>query len=98
MKEVDVAREIMVKTMCVQNLNIRPVFFTDLSIIIPCTITLIQHITIVIFKYVSGVAPLITSQRYLPLVAILIMSQKLWFEGDVIPKALVGILKVGNDK
>ena len=50
----------------------------------------------VIFKYVSGIRPLITSQSYLPLVTIL---TKLWFEGDVIPKALVGILEEdGNDE
>jgi len=53
----------------------------------------------VIFKYVSGVQPLITSQRYISLVTILVMSQKLWIEGDVIPKALVGILeKDRNDE
>ena len=34
-----------------------------------------------------------------PLVTILVMSQKLWFEGVVIPKALVGILEEdGNDE
>ena len=51
------------------------------------------------FKYVSGAGPVFTSQRYPPLVSILIMSQNLWFEGDVIRKALVGILEEdGNDE
>ena len=51
------------------------------------------------FKYVSGAGPLFTSQRYPPLVTILIMSQKLWFEGDVTRNTLVGILEEdGNDE
>ena len=50
------------------------------------------------FKYVSGAGPLFTSQKYPPLVTILIMPQKLWFEGDVIREALIGILEEdGND-
>ena len=58
-----------------------------------------QQITRVILKYVSDTGPLINSQGYPRFVTmrIYIMSQKLWFEGGVIPKALVGILEeVGN--
>ena len=51
-----------------------------------------------IFKFVSGAGPLFTSQRYPPLVIILVMSHKLWFERDIIRKALVGILMMMNDE
>ena len=51
------------------------------------------------FKYVSSVGPLFTSYEHPPVVTILIMSHKLWFDGDVIRKALLGILKKdGNDE
>ena len=57
-----------------------------------------QHIMRVLFKYVSGVGSLITSQKYHPLLTMIVMSQKLWFERDVIPKVLVSILaEDGND-
>jgi len=52
-----------------------------------------------ISKYISGAGLSITSQRYPPLVTILIVSRKLWFKGDVIRKALVGVLEEdGNDE
>ena len=73
--------------MCDPNLNLRPDLFIDLSTFTPCKITLIQHIT----RERAG--RLFTSQGYPPLVTFLIMSQKLWFEGDVIRKTLVGILE-----
>ena len=87
MKDVDVTIEIKVKTIGGPNLNHRPDLFTDLSTFTPCSVTLIKHI----MRETAG--PLFTSQGYPPLVTILIMSQKLWFEGDVIRKALVGILE-----
>ena len=93
MKEVDVAIEITVKTICGPNLNLRPDLFIDLSTFTPCRITFIQHIS----TEIAG--PLFTSQGYPPLVTILIMSQKLWFDGDVIRKTLVGILEEdGSDE
>ena len=99
MKEVDVAREIKVKIMCGPNLNLRPDLFIDLSTFKPCRITLIQHITRVIFKYISGARPL----DHFPEIPFprdhSVMSQNLWFEGFFIPKALVGILEEdGNDE
>ena len=93
MKEVDVAREIKVKTICGSNPNLRPDLSIDLSTFTPCRITHPAHHERNIFKYVSGAGPLFTSRGYPPLVTILIMSQKLCFEGDVIRKVLVGILE-----
>ena len=98
MKEFDVAREITVKNICDPSLNLRPDLFIDLSTVTPCRMTLIQHIVRVMFKHVPGAWPMIPSQIYPPVVTMLIMSQKLWFKGNVIPETLVGILEDGSDE
>ena len=91
MNDVDVARQIKVKTICGPNLNLRPDLSIYLSTFTPCRITHSAHHERNVFKYVSGAGPLFTSRGYPPLVTI--MSQKPWFEGGVIQKALVGILE-----
>ena len=97
-KEADVAREVKVKKCCSSRPDLRPGLFVDLSTFTRCRMILIQHIMRVLFKYVSSAGPLITSKKSPPFLTMIIMSQKLWFEGDAIPKVLVGILEEdGND-
>ena len=73
MKAVDVAREIKVKTIYGQT-STSGLIYLHLSTFKACSVTHIQNIARVMFKYISGAGLLITPQRYTPLVTILVMS------------------------
>ncbi|CAJ1061367.1 hypothetical protein XNOV1_A031607 [Xyrichtys novacula] len=103
-KRVDEAREIRVQKMC--GLELRPGLSIDLSTFPPCKRVLIQHIKrvnfqVCIWKRAHENNPAIPS----PLDNGFHLNMEngklepLWFEGDVIPKALIDVLvEEGTDE
>ena len=98
-KKVDEAREIKVKKMCGSSLELRQGISVDLSTFPPCKRFLLQHMRRVNFQvcvwkrahehYSEIPSPLDHGFHINTETGKL---EPLWFEGDVIPKALVDVL------
>ena len=106
MKRVDEAREIKVQKMCGSSLELRPGLSIDLSTFPPCKRVLVQHIKrvnfqVCIWKRAHENNPAIPSplDNGFHLNSENGKLEPLWFEGDVIPKALIDVLvEEGTDE
>ena len=105
-KHVDEAREIKLKKMCGSGLELRPGLSIDLSTFPPCKRVLFQHakrvnFQVCIWKRAHENNPEIPStlDHGFHLNSENGKLEPLWFEGDVIPKALIDVLsEEGTDE
>lgn len=94
--KVDEVREVNVKKMCGSSLELHKDLLVDLSTFSPCKRVLLQHISfqVCVWKRAHEHYPQILS----PLDHGFYLNtetgklEPIWFEGDVIPKALVDVL------
>lgn len=99
-KKVDEVREVNVKKMCGSSPELHKDLFVDLSTFSPCKRVLLQHMRRVSFQvcvwkrahehYPHAYPPL---DHWFYLNTETGKLEPLWFEGDVIPKALVDVLE-----
>ena len=98
-KKVDEAREIKIKKMCGSSLELRQGLSVDLSTFPPCKRVLLQHMKRVNFQVCAWKR---AHEHYPEIPSPLDHGfhintetgklEPLWFDGDVIPKALVDVL------